>query len=101
MSMMLLAENYTNCSQFNGSRELAVISSILPHHESHLKLWAIRSSLVLLLLLFFTYITSSIRFRRNLGNSASREVPLVPYWIPGLFHTFALLDPAAFAFRLR
>ncbi|KAI0843823.1 cytochrome P450 [Daldinia vernicosa] len=62
--------------------------------------WTTSSLLGLLLLFCFTYISSSIRFRKALHDDNAREVPLVPYWIPGVFHAFALWDPADFAFKL-
>lgn len=29
-----------------------------------------------------------------------REVPVVSYWVPGLFHAFAFLDPARFLLKI-
>ncbi|KAI1451239.1 cytochrome P450 [Annulohypoxylon moriforme] len=63
--------------------------------------------IIAVLILLFTYFTSTIRFRTtiNKNNSRSnnllREAPIVPYWIPGLFHAFAFLNPAEFLLQLQ
>ncbi|KAK8110703.1 uncharacterized protein PG998_007160 [Apiospora kogelbergensis] len=76
------------------------VNTLTPHHKLSLTQWGISSVLGLLLLTIFTRISSTIQFRRALSSPDSKEVPVVPYWIPGLYHAFALWDPAAFAFSL-
>ncbi|KAK8017346.1 hypothetical protein PG993_013672 [Apiospora rasikravindrae] len=70
------------------------------HGKIHIRQWAITSALGLFLLMIFTHISSTIKFRKALLSVNSSEVPVVPYSVPGLFHALALWDPAAFAFKL-
>ncbi|KAF3055561.1 Cholesterol 7-alpha-monooxygenase [Daldinia childiae] len=96
---MLFVKNNTICSRPYEGHALAISDNTLPYH-SFFKQWSTGFILGLLLLFCFTYISSSTRFQKALYDDNAREVPLVPYWIPGVFHAFALWDPAAFAFRL-
>ncbi|OTA54017.1 cytochrome P450 [Hypoxylon sp. EC38] len=76
-----------------------------------LKAWAtmnrVKWPIIAASILLLTYIVSTIRFRtiikknNSRGNNVLREAPVVPYWIPGLFHAFAFLDPAGFLLRLQ
>ncbi|KAK3332568.1 cytochrome P450 [Cercophora scortea] len=64
--------------------------------------WSLWSLLVAgpLSLACLTYLSSTIRFQtaRRQGSSDKRllQIPLVPYWVPGLFHTVSLLSPTVF-----
>ncbi|KAI1739028.1 cytochrome P450 [Xylaria scruposa] len=56
---------------------------------------------VCMLIMCFTYIVSGLRFRLSITFGGPSRVPTVPYYIPGLFHTLSLLDPAGFLVRLK
>ncbi|KAI5857357.1 cytochrome P450 [Durotheca rogersii] len=61
---------------------------------------------VLSLLLFplFTKITSTLSFRYSLSTKPDEKrpvAPLVPYWLPGIYHAFYILfTPAAFVYGI-
>ncbi|TGJ81618.1 hypothetical protein E0Z10_g7141 [Xylaria hypoxylon] len=95
-----LVDNSTDFCHSHEGHQLAMTPHLLPYYHPSLRQWAIISALGLLLLFCFTYIFSTLRFRKALFDGNRKEVPVVPYWVPGLFHAFALWDPADFAFRL-
>ncbi|KAK3682774.1 cytochrome P450 [Podospora appendiculata] len=52
-----------------------------------------------LLLACLTYLSSTIRFhmaRRRDNDKRTLQTPLVPYWVPGLFHSVSLFSPPVF-----
>ncbi|KAI0594165.1 cytochrome P450 [Biscogniauxia sp. FL1348] len=108
MNAMLLADNYnhnynhahTDCCHPADGYGLAITAGVPLYNNLTLRQWGAGSALGLLLLICFTYISSTIRFRKALHDGNNKEIPLVPYWLPGIFHAFALWDPADFAFRL-
>lgn len=56
------------------------------------------------LALCLTYFTSTAQFRNAMKSNTSgtlREAPVVPYWVPGVFHASAFLDPARFLLKLQ
>ncbi|ETS85981.1 hypothetical protein PFICI_04006 [Pestalotiopsis fici W106-1] len=68
----------------------------------------IKWPLVGLLALLATYITSSFHFNREISRNKQfnskdrlRNAPVVPYWIPGLFHGFGFMNPAEFLLKLQ
>ncbi|KAK6854935.1 cytochrome P450 [Apiospora arundinis] len=70
--------------------------------------WAYPVLPVAVLLLAFsllTYVTSIVRFRHSLSvdnsNKTSRRMPVVPYWLPGIYHGISLLiNPTDFLYGI-
>ncbi|KJZ70912.1 hypothetical protein HIM_09705 [Hirsutella minnesotensis 3608] len=106
-------QGLANQSQFQASSRLDFSSGFQLHVSDWLTqlapfqhavpAWIVRVFVGILLLLSTTYCSSTIYFqltRRENRVKGSRKVPLVPFWIPGLFHAAGLLNPADFLTRL-
>ncbi|KAK9773002.1 putative Cytochrome P450 [Seiridium cardinale] len=100
MSTMLLADKHAICPHHHDGHESAIIAALSPYHLPSFIQWVTGAVLGLLLLFCFTYVSSATKFRKALHDGNSREVPIVPYLVPGLFHALALWDPADFVFKL-
>ncbi|KAK8059252.1 hypothetical protein PG996_009182 [Apiospora saccharicola] len=81
-------------------------SGRIPLFQSHP--WAypvLPIAVSLLALTLVTYVSSAVRFRHAFSvddsNKPSRQMPVVPYWFPGLYHGLSLLlDPTGFLYDL-
>ncbi|KAK8037683.1 hypothetical protein PG991_001029 [Apiospora marii] len=57
-----------------------------------------------LLMMFLTYVATTVQFRQAMVDAKCkrvREVPVVPYWIPLVFHAFGFLNPAGYILKLQ
>jgi hypothetical protein len=61
------------------------------------------SMAIVLTILCLSHAVTSIQFWRVMkqGNkNGCQETPVVPYWLPGVFHALSFLDPPGFITRL-
>ena len=79
----ILLGSYINCS--DKRNKLADVAEILPSRSSFRWDWASGSTFGLFLLFLLAYLSSTFKFWKILSDVHNTEVPVVPYWVPGLF----------------